>query len=116
MPCSNAAGTHKRSLLVSFGKSANPRAFKGYKIPVVNRATNKGWMSTSLFFDWFKNHFIPEVKEFLTQVNIKALFILDNAASYPKTGEISFDPNFKVMFLPMDQNVIQNVKVTYRKQ
>ncbi|XP_065368850.1 tigger transposable element-derived protein 6-like [Calliphora vicina] len=50
MPCSNAAGTHKLPLLV-IGKSANPRAFKGYKIPV-----------------------------------------------------------------PMDQNLIQNVKVNYRKQ
>ena len=30
MPCSNAAGTHKLPLLV-IGKSANPRAFKGYK-------------------------------------------------------------------------------------
>ena len=40
MPGSNAAGTHKLPLLV-FGKTANPRAFKGYKIPVVYKATNK---------------------------------------------------------------------------
>ena len=47
MPCSNAGGTHKLPLLV-IAKSANPRAFKGCKIPVVYKATNKGWMSIIL--------------------------------------------------------------------
>lgn len=99
LPCPNAAGTHKLPLLV-IGKAANPRAFKGFKIPVGYKATNKGWMSTSLFFDWFKNHFIPEVKGYLTQVNrpLKALLILDNAPSHPKTDEYNFDPNFRVIF------------------
>ena len=74
-------------------------------------------MSTFLFFDRFKKHFISEIKEFLTPVNrpLKALLILDNAASHPKTGEMNFDPNFKVMYSPpnctailqpIDQNLI----------
>ena len=73
-------------------KSANPRAFNDYKLPVVYKATNKGWMSTSFFVDWFKNLFILEVKGFLTQVNrpLKALLILDNAPSHSKTDEIKF--------------------------
>ena len=57
-------------------------------------------MSTSLLFDWFKNHFIPKVKGFLTLVNrpLKALLVLNNAASHPKMAQINFDPNFKVLF------------------
>ena len=58
-------------------------------------------MSTSLFFDWIKNHFIPEVKGILIQLNrpLKALLILDKAPSHSKTDEINFDPNFKVLSL-----------------
>ena len=125
-PCSNAVGTHKLFLLV-IGKCANPRVFNGYKSPVVYKVTNKEWMSRSLCFGWFKNHFISEVKGFPTQVNrqLKALLILNNPLSHHKTDEINFGPNFKVPFLtpnctgklqPMGQNLIQNVKVTYRKQ
>lgn len=56
---------------------------------------------------------------------LKALLVLDNAPSHPKEDEINFDPNFRVLFLPpnctailqpMDQNLIQNIKVAYRKQ
>lgn len=43
----------------------------------------------------------------------------------PSADELNFDPNFRVMFLPpnctaliqpMDQNLIQNIKVAYRKK
>lgn len=109
------------------GKSVKPRAFQNAKLPVVYKATKKGWMSTSLFLDWFKNYFIPDVKKYLAEVNrpLKALLILDNAPSHPKEEDINFDPNFRVLFLPpnctailqpMDQNLIQNIKVSYRKQ
>lgn len=55
----------------------------------------------------------------------KALLIIDNAHSHPKINELSVNENFKVLFLPpnctailqpMDQNIIQNIKVNYRKQ
>lgn len=125
MPCANAAGTHKLPLLV-IGKSKNPRAFKNFELPVVYKSTKKGWMSTSVFEDWFRNVFIKNVKEFLTTANkpLKALLILDNAPSHPKENHINTDPNFRVLFLPpnctailqpMDQNLIQNIKVRYRK-
>ena len=100
MPCSNAARTHKLP--------TNPRAFIGYKIPVVYKATSKGWIVSFHFFDWFKNHFIPEVKGFLTQVNrpLKAFLTLDNGPSHPKTEEINIDPNSKVLFLTLNCTTI----------
>lgn len=53
------------------------------------------------------------------------MLLVDNAPSHPAATEINFDPDFRVMFLPpnctavlqpMDQNLIQNIKVTYRKR
>lgn len=125
MPCCNAAGTHKLPLLV-IGKAHKPRCFKNAQIPVVYKATKNGWMTKELFLDWFNNSFIPDVKKFLNAVNrpCKALLLLDNAPSHPKEEEINFDPNFRILCLPpnctaviqpMDQNLIQNIKVAYRK-
>ena len=39
-----------------------------------------------LFFDCFKNYFIPQVKGFLTQISrpLKALLILHNAPLHPR--------------------------------
>lgn len=126
MPCCNAGGTHKLPLLV-IGKFSNPRAFKNVHLPVVYKATARGWMTRDLFIEWFKTCFIPSVKRYLKDVNKpkKALLLLDNAPSHPSEEELnSIDPNFKVMFLPpnctaliqpMDQNLIQNIKIRYRK-
>lgn len=125
MPCSNAAGTHKLPLLV-VGKAANPRSLKNFTLPVVYKATSKGWMTRPLFMEWFKKCFIPKVKIFLTEVNrpLKALLLVDNAPSHPLMEEINFDSNFRVMFLPpnctailqpMDQNLIQNKKGRIQK-
>lgn len=127
MPCCNAAGSHKLPLLV-LGKAANPRAFKNESsLPVVYKASTKGWMTRPLFMKWFKRCFIPEVKKFLTTVNkpLKALLLIDNAPSHPSVEEVNTDPNFRIMFLPpnctailqpMDQNLIENIKVSYRKR
>lgn len=126
MPCCNAEGTHKLPLLV-LGKSKTPRVFKNAELPVVYKASSKGWMTRPVFMEWFKTCFIPCVKKFLTDVNRpkKALLLIDNAPSHPPEEEINFDPDFRVMFLPpnctavlqpMDQNLIQNIKVGYRKR
>lgn len=126
MPCCNATGSHKLKLLV-LGKAQNPRAFKSFDLPVVYRASRKGWMTKDIFADWFKTCFIPQVKHFQRSANkpCKALLLVDNAPSHPLEDTISDDPNFRVLFLPpnctalvqpMDQNLIQNIKVSYRKR
>lgn len=126
MPCCNAEGTHKLPLLV-LGKSKTPRVFRNSELPVVYKATSKGWMTRPVFKEWFKTCFIPTVKIFLAGVNRpkKALLLIDNAPSHPPEEEMNFNPDFRVMFLPpnctavlqpMDQNLIQNIKVGYRKR
>lgn len=78
--------------------------------------------------EWMKEHFIPEVKRFLSKKNLplKALLLLDNAPAHPLEDDLkSIDENFTILYMPpnctaliqpMDQHVIQNIKVNYKKK
>ena len=71
MPCANASGSLKMSLMV-VGKSKNPRAFENSnqdKMPVYYRHQNKAWMNSFLFQEWFLEEFISRVKYFLKEKN-----------------------------------------------
>lgn len=128
MPCANAAGTHKLKLLV-LGKSKNPRAFKNMpRLPVCYKNQKRAWVTREIFFEWFHENFVPEVRKFLKgkKLPIKALLVLDNAPGHgPNDVLASRDGNIKSMFLPpnctpllqpMDQNIIQMVKTQYKKK
>lgn len=128
MPCANAAGTHKLPLLV-IGKAQKPRAFASLrKLPVNYMGQRNAWVTRPIFLEWLKGYFIPEVKKFLSKKNLplKALLLLDNAPAHPLDEDLqSIDENFTVLYMPpnctaliqpMDQNVIQNVKVNYKKK
>lgn len=124
MPCSNASGTHKLQMLV-IGKSKKPRVFKNVNLPVEYTNQTKGWMTKTLFNEWFHNSFVPSVKTFLKKQKLppRALLILDNCPGHPeadelKDGEICalfLPPNVTPLLQPMDQNVIQTVKTAYKK-
>lgn len=62
--CANATGTHKIPLLV-IGTAKNPRCFKNNRqnLPVHYEAQKKGWMNSSIFLNWYKNIFVPEVRK-----------------------------------------------------
>jgi hypothetical protein len=124
MPCCNASGTHKMRLLV-LGKSQKPRAFGSEPLPVTYKGQKKAWITKEIFKDWFYTDFVPTVRKRMQQLNLdaKALLILDNAPGHPQ-DLCSDDNKIVVMFLPpnvtplvqpMDQNVIQAVKLHYRK-
>lgn len=50
--CCNATGTNKITLFI-IGKSARPRSIKNLKhLPVVYKASKKGWMNRDLFQEW----------------------------------------------------------------
>lgn len=124
MPCSNASGTHKVKMLV-IGKAMNPRAFKNVNLPVDYKAQNKGWMTKSVFIEWFEQLFIPSVKSFLKKQNLpqKALLILDNCPGHPYVEDLNksfirvmfLPPNVTPILQPMDQNVIQAIKMQYKR-
>lgn len=128
LACSNATATHKLPLMV-IGKSAKPRALKNINmnsLPVFYRNQNKAWMNSNLFKEWFETQFVPSVTRFnkdSTGLPNKALLFIDNAASHPSDAVLVKDdikaiflpPNVTSILQPMDQGVLQNIKLHYRK-
>lgn len=128
LACSNAAGNHKLPLMV-IGKSARPRAFKNCNmksLPVYYRNQKKAWMDGKLFKEWFHGQFVPSVRRFSEENHLspRAILLIDNAPSHPSTedlcdGEIVakfLPPNVTPLLQPMDQGVLQTLKLIYRKQ
>lgn len=128
LACSNAAGNHKLPLMV-IGKSAKPRAFKNLNVnslPVSYRNSKKAWMTSQLFKEWFDVQFVPEVTRFCQTAGLptRALLFIDNATSHPSEGElvcgnikaVFLPPNVTPLLQPMDQNVLQYLKLSYRKK
>ena len=106
--------------------SGNPHALKG-----INKTTlrmhfqlkQRGWITISVFEDWFNCFFIPEVEKYRKDIGIpfKILLLLDNAPGHP-THLDDFNSYVRVTFLPpnmtslikhMDQGIISNFKKYY---
>ncbi|XP_023311330.1 tigger transposable element-derived protein 2-like [Anoplophora glabripennis] len=127
MPCANSIGNHKLQLLV-VGKAKKPRSFGSVKLPVHYQGQRRAWVTRDIFLEWFREHFVPEVKRHLKKLRLpqRALLLLDNAPGHPDAEDLTTeDGNFSVLYMPpnctpliqpMDQNVIQNVKINYKKK
>lgn len=127
MPCSNVSGTHKLPLMV-IGRSKKPRCFKNTTIPLYYRGSANAWMNRELFSEWFQQQFVPQVREFLIQRNLqpKAVLLMDNCSAHHCGDAICSDdgliqalflpPNVTSIAQPMDQGVIQNIKLIYREK
>lgn len=128
MCCSNATGTHKLKMVI-IGKAKKPRSFKGTvatNLPVHYYNSAKGWMNQTIFKQWFDQHFVPQVREFLKSKSLplKAVLVLDNAPSHPNEMCLKSDdgnifvkylpPNVTALIQPMDQGVLACVKRNYR--
>lgn len=124
MPCSNASGSHKLKLLV-LGRSNKPRSFGSSHIPVVYKGQKRAWVTREIFTEWFHTSFVPAVRLKMRELGLppRAILILDNAPGHPVELS-SEDKQISVMFLPpnctpliqpMDQHVIQAIKLHYRK-
>lgn len=127
MPCSNMDGTLKLPLMV-IGKYLNPRSLKNIReLPVYYTASKNAWMTRNLFKTWFFEHFVPQVRKFLTEsgLPIQAVLVLDNCSAHFNTEELKtsdgaiwtkfLPPNTTAIIQPMDQNVIQMVKSRYKQ-
>jgi transposase len=112
----NMAGNEKLPVL-AIGKSANPRCFKNVKsLPVKYAANKKAWMVSAEWESYLK--FMD--RKFRSQKR-KVLFVVDNCPAHPEVKGLT---NVRVVYLPpnttsktqpMDQGVIQNFKVAYRR-
>ena len=115
--CVNVLGEFERPFIV--GHSLNPRCFKNiptWHLPVTYRANKKAWMTTLLYQEW--------LNALDTRMRIQdrhILLFLDNAPCHPTVDSLT---NIKLVFLPanttsvlqpLDQGIIQNLKLHYRK-
>ena len=114
--CANMSGSEKIPLYV-IGKAKNPRCFKNVKtLPTQYEANKKAWITSELFSNWLRSL----DRKFQHQKR-KVTMIVDNCPAHPKvTGLkaiklIFLPPNTTSKTQPMDQGVIQNLKVHYRK-
>ncbi|XP_052271459.1 tigger transposable element-derived protein 4-like [Dreissena polymorpha] len=115
--CASMTGEKLPPLVI--GKSAKPRCFgkiKTEKLPVMYRNNKKAWMNTELMKEWLKS-----VDQKMRRQGRKVLLFLDNAPSHPKISlqnvKIVFFPaNTTSLSQPMDQGIIQTLKLKYRKR
>uniref|UniRef100_A0A914VZL2 HTH CENPB-type domain-containing protein n=1 Tax=Plectus sambesii TaxID=2011161 RepID=A0A914VZL2_9BILA len=111
----NMSGTEKLPLLI-IGKSAKPRCFKNAHVPLNYTANKKAWMTGDVFETWLKNW-----DKKLKKDGRKVLLYVDNCTSHPPKIDLKnitmnfFPPNTTAMSQPMDQGIIQNLKVHYRR-
>ena len=116
--CVNALGDFERTLII--GHSLNPRCFKNippFHLPVTYRANKKAWMTSALYHEWL-NAFDAKMRNH----NRHILLFLDNAPCHPPGNSLT---NIKLIFLPanttsvlqpLDQGIIQCLKLHYRKR
>ena len=125
LPCCNASGTHRLQLWI-IGKAANPRAFgkNNSQIsmhPIHYRSNKKAWMTGKLFFDWLQ-WFDGQM------TGRKVLLLLDNFSAHERgyidameqhtlrhTRVAWLPPNSTSLLQPMDQGIINNLKVYYKR-
>lgn len=127
LTCANATGSHKIKLLM-IGKSKSPKALTGIKhLPVAYRNQKNAWMNQEIFVNWFKTVFVPSaINKLKTRgkpEDSKVILLIDNCRAHPSDSELShgnistmfLPPNVTSLIQPMDQGIIQNLKMIYRK-
>ena len=127
--CCNKTGKHKVRPLV-IGKSAKPRCFKHVNMKKLScdyANTQRAWMTSTVFTDWFHDSFVPQVRRFMRKSKLeeKAILLLDNCSAHPPNALVSKCKKIKCVFLPpnttskiqpCDQGIISAVKRQYRRR
>ncbi|XP_064109049.1 tigger transposable element-derived protein 1-like [Macrobrachium nipponense] len=122
--CGNAAGFMLKPGLIY--NSAKPRALKNknmHTLPVFWMHNSKAWITKVLMERWFLQSFIPQVKQYLSDLcmEFKVLLLMDNARGHPadlcyEGVQIKFLPaNTTSLLQPMDQGVIRAFKALYTR-
>ena len=117
MVCANMTGCDKVPLLI-IGKAKKPRCFKNVQtLPTEYRANAKAWMTSVLFIEWLR-----KLDTKFANQKRKIAMLMDNCSSHPKVEGLKaikvyyLPPNTTSATQPMDQGIIKNLKVHYRRQ
>lgn len=113
---SNMDGSEKLKPIV-IGKSKNPRCFKRVKfLPVTYEANSKAWMTSEI---WEKS--IKQLDRQFSRKGRKIALVIDNCSAHSKVANLEaielvfLPPNATSVLQPMDQGIIRNFKLNYRK-
>ena len=113
-----ASMTWEKLTPLVIGKSRQPRSFNGLdasKLPVNYEFNKKAWMNSGIFESWIKS-----VDRKMRRQGRKILLFVDNALSHPKCKldnvKLSFPPNTTSKIQPMDQGIIQAMKLKFHKR
>jgi hypothetical protein len=105
------------------GKSARPRCFRtssggDLALPVKCAFNKRAWMTTNLF----EEHVVKPLNTYMVRKKERAVLFCDNASSHNIDQskycnvEIVMPPhNTTALTQPLDQGIIQNFKVNYRR-
>lgn len=112
----NMDGSEKLKPLV-IGKFQNPRCLKNVKsLPVHYYANSCAWMNSEIFKDW-----VRLLDKKFKKERRKILLFIDNCPAHPKMENLQsitlifFPPNATSLLQPMDQGIINTLKIYYRK-
>ena len=110
------------------GQYQRPRTLTGVlHLPLHYTAQSNFWNDRKIFRHWFLYTFVPLVKEHFRNIGMpedsKFILLLDNCTAHSREfdlppGNISvlyLPPNVTPLVQPMDQGVIQNMKLYYRR-
>ena len=118
LPCANMSGNSKLPLL-TIGKFAKPRCFNGvpkHRIPTEYTHQRRAWMDSILFSSW-----LAKIDNKMTREGRRIALVVDNCRAHKKTPNLKsikliyLPPNTTASCQPMDQGIIQNLKVLYRR-
>ncbi|XP_043258547.1 tigger transposable element-derived protein 2-like [Colletes gigas] len=127
--CANAIGTHKLPPLF-IHRYETPEALKHCRdrLPVIFKARKNAWIDQSLFADWLEEYFKPAVRKYQMENGIqgKVLLLVDKCKAHTlPRGRDTEENNFEIIYLPLDtssnlhpmqQGIIKNVKVSFRRR
>ena len=115
--CASLEGEKITPLVI--GKSRKPRCFINVNpdsLPVMYRNNAKAWMTGALYEEWLRT-----LDRKMKRQKRKILLFVDNAPSHPKLDLPNvkvqfFPPNVTSVLQPMDQGIIQTLKLKFRKR
>jgi hypothetical protein len=121
LACVNASGEKLPPLVVFSGKNTWSSWLPVQDHPdACFSATKKGWMTADLFYNWFRDVFLPQVKE-------KALLILDGHGSHLSLAlaKLASEKNVTILKLPahashvlqpLDRVIFKGLKSSYEQK
>ncbi|KAK3090297.1 hypothetical protein FSP39_010713 [Pinctada imbricata] len=110
--------TSKKLMPLLIGKAKKPRCFHKIKpesLPLKYKHNRKAWVTSAVFEEWLRN-----VNNQMKRQKRRILLFVDNAPSHPKLKLENinlqfFPPNVTAKAQPMDQGVIQTLKLKFAK-